>query len=118
MTLAEMARRYRAGESLSQIAAAEGCALDTVSNRLRLMGVQIRPRGGPNRWPRVDRAERRARISVLYYDERLSISDIAARIGTSTYTVWNELREIGFPRRPPGRQSGEGRRARAGTMPA
>ena len=86
---ADVARRYRFGESLSVIAAATGLDPSTVAYRLQRMGV-----------PRRDSAEatRQARRIELDEDELLrlrregmTMADVARRLGTTESTVSRRL---------------------------
>ena len=104
MTLAEMKRRYEAGETLAQIARVAGCVPSTVRRSLvTVLGMQLRKRGGKNQWPWITKAqklERRDRIVDLYYEHGLTCAEIGRLIGRSHQTVWAALCAVGLPRRP------------------
>jgi hypothetical protein len=46
----ELVGRYRAGESIRDLAAAYGLAYTTTRRALLYAGVDLRPRGGDHRW--------------------------------------------------------------------
>lgn len=85
---------YRAGQTITALAARYGCSPATIANRLRLYGVSLR-----------DARFRPASISgdelrQLYLDQRLPIAIIAKHFGVSVSTIGNLRRRHQIPTRP------------------
>lgn len=100
LTCAELERLYvHEGLSQANVAAALGCSVATIANRLRRCGIPARDgrfRGRP--LPA-------AVLAQLYSDEGLPLRAIAAQLGVSVGTVHNWRRAYGIPtrsRRPRG----------------
>jgi lambda repressor-like predicted transcriptional regulator len=91
MTLAEMRRRYDAGESTIKLAAAAGLNPSTVQRRLRLTGP-VRPvgrYGGVGNTALLDAARD---VVVEMHDVGYSSREIADRYGVASSTVRQRLK--------------------------
>lgn len=89
----ELARRYRAGESIIVLAHEYGCSIATVSRRLRALGVTMRS----SRYQPVSVAAEE--LERLYSRERLPLKLIARRLRVSVGTVVNRRRTFCIPKR-------------------
>jgi hypothetical protein len=101
----ELARRYRSGETIEAIAAAVGVDPRTVRQRLRRAGVELRPPGRCRgyRLLHLDDAE-----IVRRYRAGETMPAIGRSLGVSAATVRDRLMDAGVERRP----RGGGRRPR------
>ncbi|MCK9250367.1 MAG: hypothetical protein M0P31_15510 [Solirubrobacteraceae bacterium] len=93
MTLAEIARRYRDGESTVQIGRAAGLHPETVRRRLHAAGVEMRPHAA---------VAGRRRLTDEDIDRTLDLladlgtaTAVAARLGVHQTTVSQRLRRTG-----------------------
>jgi len=81
------------GHSIAAIARRAGCSAPTIASRLRRCGI-------PTRSGRFQAREiARDTLEALYYDERLTLAEIARRLGVSVGTVNNRRRAYGLPAR-------------------
>jgi len=102
----EVARRYRAGESIRQIADTFGVGYGTVHEVLVLRDVPRRARGGNQRAGRPGLAGQHDAVAADYR-AGMSIEQIAAARHVALNTVRRSLIISGVPRRPPpGRPQG------------
>jgi len=87
----EARRLYESGLGLKDVAGRLGACATTVSERLREMGVAIRPRG--SRYLHVLTEDR---LRSLYVGEGRSVGSIAEEVGCSQGTVYRLLRVYGL----------------------
>lgn len=94
--------------STTEIAREVGVSQHMVYRRLKIAGVQMRPRGGPNcrslgeTHPRYRQDIDPAEVARLYIVEEQGVRDIAATLGVAPGTVERRLSEAGVERRPSG----------------
>lgn len=91
---ADLATRYNAGESTTQLARDYHCSPTTVAKLLRVCGIDVRDA----RFRPVDLDEQTLR--KMYLEDRLSITTIAKRLNVSATTIGNKRRQYGIPPRP------------------
>jgi hypothetical protein len=104
MSGAELVRRYEAGESLAQLAAAAGASKHVVRRRLNAEGAQMRPAGTPSALsPDNEQALCRA-----YTRELLTVDQCAKKFKISPTTVDRILDQHRIKRRPRGIQPAKG----------
>ena len=84
---------YRAGASISQLAAGFGVHRTTVAAHLDRHGV-------PRHYARTAWDDRALEEAAEMYAAGLSLADVAARFGVDAQTVANRLRRAGRPIRP------------------
>lgn len=90
---ADLARRYNAGESTTQLAREYHCSPTTVAKLLRVCGIEVRDA----RFQPVALDEQVLR--KMYIEQRLPIAMIAERLKVSVTTVGNKRRQYGIPPR-------------------
>lgn len=93
----EMARRYRAGESLSQLADGYDMCVRVVRKFLVASGVEIRPAKG--RGARLSEDSRKL-IAALASSDEMTYQDVADLLTVSVTTVARVSREINGLARP------------------
>lgn len=101
-----MARLYRDGKSIRQVAVACGCSPKTVHRQLIASGVPLRPPGGVKgrraaRQPLTTREELAA--AAAYQGDRASLHSLGVAYGVSGDTMARRLRARGTEIRPRGR---------------
>jgi len=96
---ADVAGRYRAGESAEDIARVIGVSVTTVFEWLRADGVDLRGKSGPHTRSFEDVLTREFLVAE-YTDAGRSASEIADQVGCSEPTVRNWLRRHRIPTRP------------------
>ena len=99
LPVAEIARRYRAGETLDMIAATTGLDPSTVRYRLRRAGVALRRTG---KVPGQSRLDLPVAEIIRRHRARQSTQAIGRALGVSADTIHRRLVEAGVARRPPG----------------
>jgi uncharacterized protein (DUF433 family) len=110
VSIEELARRYRSGESIEAIAAATGVNDWTVRHRLLRAGVVMRAPGRVRR-PRLDLDD--AEI-IERYRAGETTTAIAASLGVSHHAIRERLVWAGVERRRPGPLPGSRRRESRG----
>lgn len=102
--VAEMVRRYQAGESATGLAKDFGVAIDTAIKALRREGVAIRGAGSARAFSPADDVE----LGKLY-SAGASLADLAAKYDVGTGPVTRAIKRAGVPIRKPGirRRTGE-----------
>jgi hypothetical protein len=93
----EICRRYLAGESTVELALAMSAAPLTISRRLRICGVPMRPRKTPGLRHRME-----TDLMVAAYEAGLSIRTIGERHGLCGQAVRQRLIKRGVRMRPRG----------------
>jgi hypothetical protein len=106
LSIDELVRRYRAGESCAAIAAATGSRPTTVQGRLKRAGVKLRPPGRPASRGLIDVADADL---VARYRAGETCPAIAAAIGMSESMVYDRLKRAGVEMRRGGKAPGYGR---------
>jgi DNA-binding CsgD family transcriptional regulator len=99
LPVAEIARRYRAGETLDMIAAMTGLNPSTVKYRLRRAGVALRRTG---KAPGQGRLDLPVAEIIRRYRAGQSTHAIGRALGVSADTIHGRVVEAGVARRPPG----------------
>lgn len=89
----EFREKYEAGMSTEKIAAEAGVSISVVRERLLECGVVFR-----KRW-QISGSPGKARLEELYLQQRLSVRDIAAELGTNPTSVRHWLAQENIPRR-------------------
>lgn len=103
---ARIARLYRSGKSIREVAVACGCSPKTVHRRLIAAGITLRPAGGvkgrrPARVPLT--AEEEQAAAHVYSDGQPSLHKLGTDYGVSGDTMGRRLRARGVEIRPRGR---------------
>ena len=88
-------RLYEEGRSAPYIASKLGCSTNVVYSRLVGMGVEIRSSGGQNKVQLDDDL-----LRELYIERKLSIQDVAKRVGHSPQVVGRHLQRMSVSRKP------------------
>lgn len=91
------ARRYKAGETLRDIAASAGVCMSTVHRRLVADGVPMRRPG-----TRLDRRKPAPEVWAKLYRAGKSLRQVAAEVGVAHTAVLHQLRQQGVQLRPRG----------------
>jgi DNA-binding Lrp family transcriptional regulator len=99
LTVAEIARRYRAGQTLTIIAATTGMDPSTVRYRLRRAEVALRRTG---KAPGQGRLDLPVAEIIRRYRAGQSTQAIGRALGVSADTIHRRLVVAGVARRPPG----------------
>ncbi len=87
---------FQEGLSLDDVAKEVGVSRRQIQRAFEAEGFTPRPRGGQP----VLESEAHQEIRKLYFDEGLSLSQVARRLGCSATTVGEVLRNEGWPARP------------------
>lgn len=95
--LEEMAARYRAGETSTQLAERFYCSPQTVRDRLHDSGVRLRPKGGSTRKLPLSEIEH---MEWLYWGEGYSYADLAREFNIAVRTVRDRFTRYGISARP------------------
>lgn len=95
---AELASRYRDGDTVQELAARYECSVTTVREVLAAAGVVLRARG-----PRSPLEGRAAELAAAYV-AGATVRDLAERFGANQRTIRKVLAEEGVAMRPPGRR--------------
>ena len=98
LPIAEIARRNRAGQTLTMIAATTGMDRSTVRYWLRRAGVALRPTG---KAPGQGRLDLPVAEIIRRYRAGQSTQAIGRALGVSADTIHRRLVEAGVARRPP-----------------
>jgi DNA-binding CsgD family transcriptional regulator len=106
LSIDEMIRRYRAGETLAMLAAATGLRLTAIYRRLKGAGVKLRP---PGRRPSTGGLGATDADLVARYRAGETCKLIAAATGLSESVVRRRLRRAGVEMRQGGVPEGFGR---------
>lgn len=93
VTVEAIIARYRAGETMAAIAAAEFVGLGTVHRVLKRAGVRARGKGNRQLGP----ADFEATIAL--YESGLTSDEVGAELGVSGAAIRRRLRDAGHPRR-------------------
>ncbi len=116
----EIVTRYRAGESLAQIARTYGSSANTVKRILEQQGVQRRPAhhavtSAPGRGPRGLAESLPAEEIITQYREGAALLDLAEQYGVSVGTIRRVMDTRGEERRSPEPETGVARAISAET---
>ena len=109
MTVAELRRRYEAGQSATKLSNLTGMSRRTVLRVLQRAGAHLRTiRQAKSLSGRMAPARRRAllrRICDLYYDRRLPLAEVGPLVGLSHERVRQLMAEDDLPRRAQGQHA-------------
>ena len=91
----ELVKLYEGGLSPERMSAQVGLSVSAIRYRLRQAGCSMRGTGwGTRKTPT-------AELARLYFDERMSLDDIAKQVGMEGGTIGNRLRRARYALRPP-----------------
>jgi predicted DNA-binding protein YlxM (UPF0122 family) len=108
---AEIRYLYEHEWSITQISKKVPLSRSSVRRRLVAMGVRLRPQGPGGGKVRVPLADYR-RIESLYWDQDMTIEEVAAEMGLSRQAVYMRMVRTGIPRRSRREQQRRSRGAR------